>query len=294
MPIPQRPRLHRNPSAPALTLLASPCNTSEAPPPAAPAHGIIFTRLCIRRVSILSYPLPSPLPPTDVPQIPEPFIEPTSTLLLISPECRFIDVRVARDDTSLLLVASIGTCALTRDVAAFVHTLHLRPTPVPCRTLAATETLANADVLHRHDGYEEIWRPAEIEPPPLCIVLELKQIANPTGDWRRAPEDCRGLVVRIGRWCQGMVKGRRDAAPTVERWRLGDKGWERVSRVGKEVLPCAVACMDQDESPDGRFQGGRYWKKALGTNLVVNKVVRKGERVFLGRTQWEVVERSEW
>ena len=83
---------------------------------------------------------------------------------------------------------------------------------------------------------------------------------------------------------------------TVERW-ARERGvrWKRVARVGEEVLPCMVACVDRDESVDaGGYQGGRYWKEAKGAGFAVEKTVEVGDRVTVGRFTWEVVERVVW
>ncbi|TGZ82309.1 hypothetical protein EX30DRAFT_363370 [Ascodesmis nigricans] len=61
------------------------------------------------------------------------------------------------------------------------------------------------------------------------------------------------------------------------------------------ILPCSVACMDRDESADaGRWQGGRYWKMVLKSEVVVEKTVRVGDAVWVPGWRWEVVERCQW
>jgi len=123
--------------------------------------------------------------------------------------------------------------------------------------------------------------------PRVCVVLVLRKTVE-------GREGARGMVMRVGGWCQGVLKT--GAETTAERWVRGADGkWSRVFRMGKELLPCGVACLDRDES-DGAaaWQGGRYWKEAKGLGFVVEKVVTEADRVEIGRWGWEVVERCHW
>lgn len=128
--------------------------------------------------------------------------------------------------------------------------------------------------------YEAVWRvlPAA---PRVSVVMVLRE--------------GRGMVVRVGGWCQGMVKGA-GGEVTAERWKRAESAkWERVHRVGKEVLPCAVACMDRDEDNEAdEWQGGRYWREAVEMGVAFEKVVAVGDLVKFGCREWEVVERSQW
>lgn len=95
--------------------------------------------------------------------------------------------------------------------------------------------------------YEEMWK----EVPVLvcgvegegerkwCTVLRIDDVGRQT----------RGVVIRLGQFCQGMIKV--GDQTTVERWEyvlkkgvdekycMGD--WKRVLRIGDLFLPCAVA-----------------------------------------------------
>ena len=102
----------------------------------------------------------------------------------------------------------------------------------------------------------------------------------------------RGLIVRIGSWCQGVIRSGNDIG--VERWRFGgvpltggaeaglvdaaaagppvvDDGsarnkWQRIAKIGEMSLPCQVS-----------------WEK--GWQLEV------GEEVVCGGLKWAVVEK---
>ncbi len=84
-------------------------------------------------------------------------------------------------------------------------------------------------------AYEESW----LDPEPFstvegerrrCVVLRLHDDAN----------HARGVVVRIGEYCQGVVRIGNDFA--LERWMWDAKqGWQRLVRLGELVLPCRQA-----------------------------------------------------
>ncbi|KAF2843277.1 hypothetical protein M501DRAFT_994147 [Patellaria atrata CBS 101060] len=98
--------------------------------------------------------------------------------------------------------------------------------------------------------YEELWEdvaiePVEAEPYLRCVVLVTESTESAT----------RGVVIRLGRFCQGILKIGEDT--TVERWewnlygrepnpnenKAGNGVWRQV-RYGQHSLPCAVATSD--------------------------------------------------
>ena len=135
--------------------------------------------------------------------------------------------------------------------------------------------------------YEELWRDLPLlrlphEPGLITFVLQAENKILGT----------RGLVIRIGSWCQGVIRSGADLG--VERWRYGgvvppggsepglvdltggigdgiggEHKWERLAKVGEMSLPCQVC-----------------WEK--GWELKV------GEEVVSGGLKWEVVERVVW
>ena len=135
--------------------------------------------------------------------------------------------------------------------------------------------------------YEELWKDLPLqklphEPGLMTFVLKAENPILGT----------RGLIIRIGSWCQGVIRSGADLG--VERWRFGGvvppgggeaglvdiaggvedgiggkNKWERLAKVGEMSLPCQVC-----------------WEK--GWELKV------GEEVVSGGLKWEVVERVVW
>jgi len=114
------------------------------------------------------------------------------------------------------------------------------------------ENLENGDTLERgtmrdfDDGkvkaYQEVWRD-EVVGDTECVVLEL----DDTADGLRAV----GVVVRLGDWCQGIL--RNGESVTVERWdqrRL-------VFRHGEGQLPCGLTYDSNREK--SIFLDGQEW-----------------------------------
>ena len=133
--------------------------------------------------------------------------------------------------------------------------------------------------------YEELWADLEIdtigaEEKHMCIVLK----AEPENKLNK------GMVVRIGGWCQGILQTGEDI--TVERWQWIKKAnpptksgsaphqentfakeaeegnWERVMRLGSAFLPCGVT---------------------FETDLV-----KDNGKVVFGNLEWKVVEIYRW
>ena len=80
----------------------------------------------------------------------------------------------------------------------------------------------------RRQEYEECWTDEEGE-GVVVLVLE--------------DGGAKGMVVRVGGWCQGIIKVVRggEAEVSVERWKREEHGgWKRVVRLGRLWLPCAV------------------------------------------------------
>ncbi|RYO95667.1 hypothetical protein DL765_011167 [Monosporascus sp. GIB2] len=87
--------------------------------------------------------------------------------------------------------------------------------------------------------YEELWvdvEPRAAAPSPAgrarCVVLELGGDDGAAGT--------RGMVVCLGRRCQGVVRAGAEFA--LEQWVWEEQGgWRRENRVGEVWLPCAEA-----------------------------------------------------
>lgn len=107
---------------------------------------------------------------------------------------------------------------------------------------------ANGDVLERgiqrhpvtglQCEYEELWMDLEVkvvgeEEQRVSIVLKFEDTDGVT----------KGLIVRVGSWCQGILKA--DGKITIERWECNSKDskipeWSLVARIGDGALPCSA------------------------------------------------------
>ena len=206
-----------------------------------------------------------PLPPS----------EPTSTLVLTASNKNFVDIRLLLPspssypinppsaselpDGTTLYWAFAGTSShdsLTNQ-AKWTHTVDSRyPDTSDLVDKGEFETLENGDTVERgtmrdlDDGkvkpYEEVWRD-EVAEGAECVVLEL----NTTTEGVRVV----GLVVRLGDWCQGILRD--GETVTVERWHQR----RLVFRHGEGQLPCDLAYdAKHDESA---LLSGHEWRYAL-------------------------------
>ena len=149
------------------------------------------------------------------------------------------------------------------------------------------ETLEKGTMKHPETGrecdYEELWADVPVErvegrKQNICLVLRMED----------EEKGLKGLIVRIGGWCQGILRGKEEV--TVERWRwkgLGnidgwndgsvseedveEIGWQRIARLGGGEMPCCVAC------------------KVCGIREGAKVQLREGDGVV-----WEVVEVFTW
>ena len=121
----------------------------------------------------------------------------------------------------------------------------------------------------RMTEYEEIWRDVDAVGIPEDVGDEG---AGAEDEWKVSavlildePEQrARGMVIRIGQYCQGVLRVKGEFS--LERWEwVGEeKGWERKVKMGSLFLPCGPA-MD-----------------VLGMGV--------GSQVKHGDFRWEVVE----
>ncbi|KAI1426709.1 hypothetical protein F5Y12DRAFT_783750 [Xylaria sp. FL1777] len=182
----------------------------------------------------------------------EPASEPTSTVVLTSPEHRFVDIRILKGinepDASLDWAFAGTSSSETRDGVRHCVWRHA----VDSRTRTPEAVVDEGDIFPQDDGrtletgrmvnpatgqmtsYEEVWSDLEAEGIPdevnqqqraRCVVLELED----------EERDERGMVVCLGRYCQGVVRtGSRFAA---ERWLWEDGEWQQKFRIGDLRIP---------------------------------------------------------
>ncbi|KAF2153240.1 hypothetical protein K461DRAFT_320922 [Myriangium duriaei CBS 260.36] len=228
--------------------------------------------------------------------LPDPPSEPTSTLVLTSPSRRFVDIRLAKPtspDEPELPNEGGPFSRLTWAFAGTSSTV-LRPAD-PTLLTNDTPLIPHCTWTHWIDSHAapnrdtDVLDEGDMYPSPSNDgrTLERGAMVNPATGIRQEYEECwvdedvgvgeavvvmledegaKGMVVRVGGWCQGILKVVRgeEAEVSVERWKKGDDGsWRRVMKVGRLWLPCAVA-----------------WEKGL----------RLGQEVSYQGWEWKVVE----
>ncbi|KAI0546235.1 hypothetical protein F4679DRAFT_418345 [Xylaria curta] len=190
--------------------------------------------------------------------LPDAASEPTTTMVLTSPEHRFVDIRVLEDadDTGTSLdwaFAGISSSEIRNGVrhSTWRHV-------VDSRTRAPETVVDEGDIFQKEDGgtletgqmvnpatgkltdYEEVWADLEAEgipginlnsdalaqqPKGRCVVLELND----------EERESRGMAICLGRYYQCVVRiGDHFAA---ERWLWEDGEWKRKYRVGTMLVP---------------------------------------------------------
>lgn len=209
--------------------------------------------------------------------------EPTSTIVLTSKDSYFVDIRIFNDgdvheksverhEASRLQWAFAGRShnkslaeneakAGLRSHTVWDHWIESKDDD-PAPDEGDMTLLEDGTVLEEGSGtdpvsgevtkYEELWKDLPVEPSGSnqerdCIVL------HTVDDERRL----QGVVIKIGKWCQGIMKAR--GALAVERWsansgpygayigesetRSSQPGeWVRTFRVGQQSLPCEALC----------------------------------------------------
>lgn len=109
--------------------------------------------------------------------------------------------------------------------------------PLPNNEVLEMGSMVNPETGKVTD-YEEKWLDVKLESTEGkggkvdCVVLELRDDAS----------HARGLIVRAGQYCQGII--RVGDAVSVERWAWDEETqftWKRRVRMGDSFLPCGVA-----------------------------------------------------
>lgn len=170
----------------------------------------------------------------------------------------------------------------------WVHEIDSR-TDTPGEDSGVNTPLPNGDTLEKgrmvddEDGqvkdYEEVWRKVDID-EGIAVVLECEN-----------EEGARGRVVRVGGYCQGMVKvGERTSCERHVR----DKGngkWERVYRYGDVEMPCDLACLDHGLLREsGEAQGSSEGRD----RATLEREVNIGDNFKVNGYTWRVTEKSLW
>lgn len=100
--------------------------------------------------------------------------------------------------------------------------------------------------------YEELWADLDVE-----VVSNEETRVSIVLKTENSEKKARGLVVRAGSWCQGILKI--GDKLTVERWQCIDSEWNRIARIGDGVLPCDSTFIDQSLEGDLVKSGDLHW-----------------------------------
>jgi hypothetical protein len=267
-------------------------------------------------IYLLPYPLPQNtpipytpnLPSTNPLNLPTTLFEPTSTLVLTSPRKTFVDLRFfkprdageselpnrgdERDRLEWGFAGSSASKPIADPHGAWEGTTYSRWTqfvdsrfPVGSDDIPIDEgimypidaerTLEFGHMYHPSvkevRSHEEMWFDPAVtstsrDGKKRCVVL---RCCDDVGG-------VRGVVVRLGKWCQGVVKVG-NGGVTCERWEWegtggisqdggadkGDDGeeadqWKRVARIGELMVPCGVAFRHEVLQMGGRIKYGEY------------------------------------
>ncbi|KAJ4382378.1 hypothetical protein N0V86_002713 [Didymella sp. IMI 355093] len=267
-------------------------------------------------IYFLPHPLPPKTPIPYTPGLPSinPLelsstpLEPTSTLVLTTPRKAFVDLRYLKPtspsesalpnhgeahrlDWGFAGVSHSTPAKPAHDTdtafnhASWTHWLDSRVPinePIPpdhgdMYDLGEGLFLEHGHAWHPHlgrvAGHEELWR--DVEPQAthneeggkVCVLLRCHDEG----------ERVRGVVVRVGRFCQGILQ--RGAECTTERWEFDagrvpdeestvdglecvrqDNGWKRTARTGDAFVPCTATFRTEIVQLGGRVRyGGLEW-----------------------------------
>ena len=119
-------------------------------------------------------------------------------------------------------------------------------------------TLEKGRMRHPESGevreYEEAWRGVEVSAvrgERVSVVLEMEMAAS----------EERGVIVRVGQFCQGIVRVGDEIV--VERWVWSDEEgvWARVARIGDAAatLPCDATWAETVREGDKIARDGFVW-----------------------------------
>ncbi|KAH0542852.1 hypothetical protein FGG08_002807 [Glutinoglossum americanum] len=245
--------------------------------------------------------------------LPNEAIEPTSTLVLTSRNQHFVDLRIFKPlvpgepdlpneggPLRRLDWAFSGIATVTEDRPGCLHSEWSHEVD----SRSDNPDKDEGDLIPQRDGsileigrmvnpstgemtdYEEVWEDLEVEVTGgdthrICIVV------GTVDDVR----GIRGKIVRVGQWCQGILKV--GAVTSVERWHwaprssdtsTASKGeqsngsggdWERVVKTGGAYIPCSLTFMS-------------------GTHLNGVPATEENDELKAGDTTWKVVEKYVW
>ncbi|KAL0640407.1 hypothetical protein Q9L58_000374 [Maublancomyces gigas] len=235
--------------------------------------------------------------------LPDEAKEPTSTLVTTSAKSFFVDIRILQDPPHELYWGFAGISYKDGSQGRWMHTVDSR-SDNPTEDFGSFEQLTNGDWLEKgkmldfDDGkvkvYEEVWRDSEIL-PRISTVLVLEEDGGKAFQINSAANAAKGTIVRVGNYCQGIMKVKGEV--TCERWTLdqGAEEWRRIFRTGNGVLPCQVACIDHSVQAKDEMQGGGDTE---GNHEIrkfeIHTEIHNRDEITYGEHKWRIVENSTW
>ncbi|KAL9009370.1 MAG: hypothetical protein Q9173_005595 [Seirophora scorigena] len=214
---------------------------------------------------------------TQVPGEPE---ELTSTIVLTSPDRFYVDIRAFKkaDLSNPIQWAFAGTSESVREsngrcFSTWHHWIDSQ-TDDPALDRGEMITQDDGDVLEKgttvdpdtgeEESYEELWTDLPLasgsasEHSRICVVLRAEEVEK----------GMRGMVIRIGGWCQGIMK--KNGAVSVERRQRVEHGETNnqdskqnstTLRTGPDALPCKhILELDKFEPSKKVDCGAFIWK----------------------------------
>jgi Protein HRI1 len=243
-------------------------------------------------------------------KLPDRAKEPTSTLVLMSRNLHFVDLRILKplNPSEPDLPNEGGPNSRLEWAFSGVAKYTELPGCVHAEWSHEIDSRANdpdkdeGDLIPQHDGsvleigrmvnpatgkmteYEEVWADLEVE----VIGEDSQRISIVIA----VVDDLRGIkgkIVRVGQWCQGISKV--GTVTHVERWHWvgkkqgtmaagkgkhqSDGSWERVAKIGGAYIPCSLAFVS-------------------GTQLNGAPAAEEGDELKVGDTTWRVIEKYVW
>ncbi|KAI0647656.1 hypothetical protein C8Q79DRAFT_521993 [Trametes meyenii] len=176
--------------------------------------------------------------------------EPTSTLVLTTPGRHFVDLRFTLPaPLSTLEWGIAGRSVGTPTQGKWIHEISSRTTHPEDEsdegTMSPDQTRPDVELERGRMAHPETGEPREYEEAWKAIpVLALPGDAPPdhrVSVWlelQRTKPGRRGTVVRVGQFCQGIV--REGESISVQRWAWADGKWAQVGLVGDIAMPCEL------------------------------------------------------
>lgn len=115
--------------------------------------------------------------------------------------------------------------------------------------------------------YEEMW--VDVEPVATASALNGETDTKKASVVLMLEDDqrqTRGMVVRVGQYCQGVLRAGGDFSLERWEWTKNGEGWTRRARMGSNFLPCDAATDEGQLQVGKEVQSGDYLWKVIELN----------------------------